>query len=246
VVNPVYFEGFMLTAFAVLMIWVIIDVRRRRELGTVGLLAMAGFSIFWQEFYVDWGAYLAWNPGFHMLPWGPSPFTTPHKPAMNLVAYPVWMTAAFLCMLALQRWARKRWPAVHPLLLSLLTAGPVLVAFNLGTEYISVAKSGLWTYVDTVGPVIESNAGTMPLLIPNVPFGLFGAVTAFLIGWTNADGRPRFEALIARPGLAQGAKRDALRAVAWVLAFNVTFWFLNVIPCMLIRIAFGEPSTLVP
>ncbi|EID15704.1 spirocyclase AveC family protein [Mycolicibacterium phlei] len=133
-VSPVYFEALMLIAFVALVAWIIIDTRRRRELGLVGLIAIAGFSIFWQEFLADWGAYLVWSPDFRMLPWGPSPLTTPSKPLMNLWAYPVFMTAAFVSMLALQRWARRRWPRIHPLLLSLLTAGPVLIAFNVATE----------------------------------------------------------------------------------------------------------------
>jgi hypothetical protein len=241
-----WFELVMSIAFVALMVWVVIDTRRRGELGFVGLLAIAGFSIFWQEFYADWGAYLLWSPDYHMLPWGSTTWTTPDKPAMNIVSYPVFMTAAFLSMLALQNWARARWPRVHPLVLSLVTAGPVLVGFNLVMEYVSVETFGLWTYVDTVGPVLHSDAGTMPLLYPNIPFGLFGAVTAFLIGWTNEEGRPRFEALIAKPGLAQGLKRDLLRAVAWVLTFNATYWLFLITPTIVVRLAFGEPSALVP
>lgn len=245
-VSPVYFEALMLIAFVALVAWIIIDTRRRRELGLVGLIAIAGFSIFWQEFLADWGAYLVWSPDFRMLPWGPSPLTTPSKPLMNLWAYPVFMTAAFVSMLALQRWARRRWPRIHPLLLSLLTAGPVLIAFNVATEYISVAMFGFWTYVDTVGPAMHSAAGTMPLLYPNIPFGLFGAMTAFLIGWTDGEGRPRFESLLAPAGLPKGIRRDARRAVAWVLTFNATYWLFLVTPCLVIRFLFGDPSSMVP
>ena len=241
-----WFELVSIVAFVALGMWVVVDTRRRGELGPVGLLAIAGFSIFWQEFYADWGAYLLWAPDFHMLPWGATPWTTPDKPAMNLTSYPVFMTSAFLSMLALQKWARGRWPGVHPLILSLATAGPVLIAFNLVMEYVSVATFGLWTYVDTIGPVLHSEAGTMPLLYPNIPFGIFGAVTAFLIGWTNGDGRPRFEALIAKPVLPQGMRRDALRALAWVLVFNVTYWLFLITPTLIVRLAFGEPSALVP
>ncbi|MEZ0351968.1 spirocyclase AveC family protein [Mycobacterium sp. pR1184] len=245
-VSPVYFEAFQLAGFVALCVYVIAGTRRRGELGYAGLLAIAGFSIFWQEFYADWGAYLKWNPDFHMLPWGPTPLTTPDKPVINLVAYPVFMATAFLSMLSLQRSVGRRWPSLHPLLLSLITAGPVLIFFNVVTEYISVATLGFWTYVDTVGPAMHSDAGTMPLLYPNIPFGLFGAVTAFLIGWSGSNGRPRFENMIIRSELPRGAKRDALRAVAWVLTFNVTYWLFLVTPCLLIRLAFGEPSTLVP
>jgi hypothetical protein len=241
-----YFELGSVVAFVALVVWVVIDTRMRGEVGVVGLLAIAGFSIFWQEFYADWGAYLLWTTDFHMLPWGSSAWTTPDKPAMNLTSYPVFMTAAFLSMLALQRWARGRWAAVNPLVLSLVTAGPVLIGFNLVMEYVSVTTLGLWTYVDTLGPVLHTEAGTMPLLYPNIPFGLFGAVTAFLIGWTNAEGRPRFEAVIAKPKLPKGIRRDALRALAWILTFNVTYWLLLVTPTIVVRLAFGEPSALVP
>ena len=185
-----YFELVSVVAFVALMVWVVLDTRRRGELGVVGLLAVAGFSIFWQEFYADWGSYLLWTPDFHMLPWGATPWTTPEKPAMNLTSYPVFMTAAFVSMLALQKWARRRWPGVHPMVLSLITAGPVLIGFNLVMEYVSVKTLGLWTYVDTIGPVLHTDAGTMPLLYPNIPFGLFGAVTAFSsVGPMRREGR---------------------------------------------------------
>ena len=241
-----WFELVMSVACGALIVWVVIETRRRSELGLVGLLAITGLSIFWQEFYADWGAYLLWSPDYQMLPWGSTTWTTPDKPAMNIVSYPVFMTAAFLSMLALQKWAHGRWPRVHPLVLSLVTAGPVLIGFNLVMEYVSVETFGLWTYVDTIGPVLHSDAGTMPLLYPNIPFGIFGAVTAFLIGWTNSEGRPRFEALIAKPGLPQGLKRDVLRAVAWMLTFNVTYWLFLITPTIVVRLIFGEPSALVP
>jgi hypothetical protein len=241
-----YFELLSLFAFLGLVGWIVVDTRRRGELGLVGLLAIAGLSIFWQEFYADWGSYLLWTHDYHMLPWGRTPLTTPDKPATNVTSYPVFMTAAFLAMLALQRWARRRWPGVHPLALSLLTAGPVLIAFNLVMEYVSVRTLGLWTYVDTLGPALHTDGGTMPLLYPNIPFGLFGAVTAFLIGWTNTEGRPRFEALIAKPDLPQGVRRDLLRALAWMLTFNVTYWLLLVTPTILVRLAFGHTSAVVP
>jgi hypothetical protein len=50
----------------------------------------------------------------------------------------------------------------------------------------------------------------------------------------------------ARPGLPQGAKRDTLRALGWILTFNVPCWLFLVTPTILLRITFGEPSTMVP
>nr|MDT0524753.1 hypothetical protein [Streptomyces sp. DSM 41633] len=98
-----WFELLMGIAFVVLVVWVVIDTRRRGELGLVGLLAIAGLSIFWQEFYADWGAYLLWSSDYHMLWWGSTTWTTPDKPTMNIWSYPVFMTAAFLAMLVLQK-----------------------------------------------------------------------------------------------------------------------------------------------
>ncbi|WP_396904564.1 hypothetical protein, partial [Mycolicibacterium phlei] len=41
-------------------------------------------------------------------------------------------------------------------------------------------------------------------------------------------------------------RRDARRAVAWVLTFNATYWLFLVTPCLVIRFLFGDPSSMVP
>jgi hypothetical protein len=85
----------------------------------------------------------------------------------------------------------------------------------------------------------------MPLVYPNIPFGLFGAVTAFLIGWTNTEGRPRFEELLTKPRLPRGLDRYATR-VGVDSHFHVTYWIFLVAPLIGLRLSFGEPSALVP
>mgnify|MGYP001618784062 CR=1 FL=1 len=241
-----FFELFWVFACLALIVALVIDTRRRRTLGVPALLAIAGLTIFWQEFYADWGAYLLWNAELHALPWGPTPLTTPHKPALNLVSYPVFMCAAFLGMLALLRFAQRHLPSTPLLLLSLITAGPVLVLFNLGTEYVSVAKLGLWTYTQTYGPALHTEAGTMPLVFPNLPFAIFGAVMSWMIASCDDSGRPRVERWM--PGLAQahGWQRESLRALAWALTFNLNYWLFLCTPLIVGRLLFGTPSMLVP
>ena len=54
---------------------------------TAALLFIGCFTMWWQEFYADWGAYLYYNPDLILLPWGPAPFTTPNKPLYVLAGY---------------------------------------------------------------------------------------------------------------------------------------------------------------
>ena len=58
------------------------------------LLFIGCWSMFWQEFYADWGAYLYYSPDLRLLPWGPTPFTTPNKPWYVVAGYG-WFWAGF-------------------------------------------------------------------------------------------------------------------------------------------------------
>lgn len=240
------FEVFWAIAFFVLLLTLVVDTQRRGALGTASLLSIAGLSIFWQEFYADWGAYLLWSSELRGLPWGPIPLMTPHKPAMNVISYPVFMCLAFLAMLAILRFARRRLPNVPLLSLSLFAAGPVLVLCNLGTEYISVTQLGLWTYTETYGPALRTEAGAMPLLFPNIPFAIFGAVTSWLIASTDVAGRPKFERLLRSSATTPAVLREAKRALSWIVVFNLSYWLFLCTPLIVGRLLFGPSSVLVP
>ncbi len=235
-----------LAILLVLMIWAFIDTKRRGYLSILTLCGIAGFSIFWQEFYADWGAYLLWSPKFHMLPWGPTPFTTPLKPVDVAITYPLFMCAAFTVMLAITGFATKKLPKIHPLIVCLMVAGPILFAINFGLETVAVAQAGQWTYVDVLGPAFQTEKGQQPILYPGIPFGLFGAVTCYLILQKDANGRPVFERLAKTERAPAGWRRQARRALSWIVTWNVSYWLFLCTPLIAIRLLFGQPNSLVP
>jgi hypothetical protein len=237
--------GSVLIALA-LLVGYGIEARRRGTLSIPALCAIAGLGIFWQEFYADWGAYLLWSPSFHMVPWKSTLWTTPDKPWFVIFSYPVFMWSAFAAMLWLTRAATRRFPSAPPLLVCLLTAGPALFAINLAFEAVSVAYAGQWSYVDVIGPALSTAKGQQPVLYPGIPFGLFGGVTCYLILQQDSAGRPRFERLLRPDRVPAGWKREALRALSWLLVWNASYWLLLCTPVIAIRELFGQASALVP
>lgn len=205
----------------------LVRARRAGRLGTAALLYVAGLSIFWQEFFADWGAYLAWSPNFAALPWDSTLWTTPHKPWFVIAAYPVFMCAAFSAMLALTRWSLR--DGERPTLARCaLTAGLPLIVINTALEYAAVSVGHLWTYVEVIGPALDAGAGQQPLLYPNLPFGAFGTVAVFLI---------------LRADRVEGGGR---RVLSWVVAGNVCYWLLLCVPLIALRELFGPASAIVP
>lgn len=235
-----------LAILAALIVWAVIDTRRRGRLSIPALCGIAGFSIFWQEFYADWGAYLLWSSKFHMIPWGSTLWTTPLKPWDVMVTYPIFMCGAFTLMLALTRAAIKKFPGVHPLLVCFLTAGPVLFAINFALEYAAVTQAGQWTYVEIIGPALLTGKGQQPILYPGIPFAIFGAIMCFLIQRHDASGFPRFERLTHPERVSSRWLREGLRAVAWIGIWNLCYWIFLCTPLIATRLLYGQPSQLVP
>ncbi len=232
--------------FVLLAIWALADARSRKELSLMALCGIGGFAISWQEFYADWGLYLLWSDRFHMLPLDAIPLTTPLKPAYVLPSYAVFMVVAFTLALALARRMIRLFSGVHPLLVCLLTAGPVLALVNFGLELYSVANAGQWNYLNVVGPAIVTAKGQQPILFPNIPFGIFGAVTSYLILKQDAAGHPAFEAL-TRPGsAAPGWRRETRRALAWAIVWNLSYLIFLTGPVVATRLIWGVPNAIVP
>jgi len=229
-----------------LIIMVIIDTRKRGELGQLGLCAIAGFSIWWQELYADWGAYLLWSDSFHMMPWGESLWTTPDKPWFLLASYPIFMTVSVSLMLWLCRKVITLVPSVNQSVICFFTAGITLILINTLLELASVSSAGQWTYVDTIGPVISTAHGLQPLLYPNIPFGIWGGVICALILMHTKEGRPGFENLFKTVNVTARLQAQSLRALSWIIVWNITYWLFLCTPLIVMRLLWGAPSTLVP
>jgi hypothetical protein len=74
-IAPVIYIIF-LTAF-------LLGCREKGRLSVNGLVFLSSTTMFWQEFYADWGAYLHWNSDLRLLPGRKTLWTTANKPVLS-------------------------------------------------------------------------------------------------------------------------------------------------------------------
>ena len=92
--------------------------KRRGYPSQTGLIFLSSTTMFWEEFYADWGAYLLWNTEFAMMPWGRIPYTTPSKPWYVLPCYGRFYTVILPGSMKIFKSLRKNepewryWPAM--------------------------------------------------------------------------------------------------------------------------------------
>lgn len=226
------FELFWITAALLLLSYSIYDSHRSAKLSRHLLFFICGGSLFWQEFYADWGVFLIWNTDFHMMPWGKTLWTIENKPWFNIAAYPVFMWAAFTCISVFLSRVKCADRPLQLLIICAMVAGPTLYGFNVVTEYLAVAKAGLWTYTDTIGPALRTEAGTMPLLYPSIPFAMFAVLLAFLQHYRNAKGQLHIEEVFSKKNLND---RPIAKIFFWILVWNSCYWLALCTPLILIR-----------
>jgi hypothetical protein len=218
---------------------------KNRRIPLFGLMLVAGSSGFWQEFFADWGAYVAWNPQFERLPfWGEMAFTTPVKPMFMPFSWGWWFAVSIPLLTSLVLLLKRKFPARSVYALSFLTAFPLFLAYQIYVEGSSVAN-GWWTYDSVIGPALESEQGRLPLIFPLL-IGLWAAWFVGLLADRNAEGFMAHEVRLGAAAKPAGWRREWARLWSMALLFQVTFLAINLVPAMLGRILFGGPSALVP
>ena len=226
------FELFWVITALALLSYGIFDSRKKGKLSRHLLYFICGGSIFWQEFYADWGAFLVWNEGFHMMPWGKTLWSIEHKPWFNIAAYPVFMWAAFTSIALLIKNFDTASNAKKLFIICATIAGPTLYFFNVVTEYLAVAQAGLWTYTNTIGPALRTDAGTMPLLYPGIPFALFAVILAFLLHYQNDKGQAQIEKILCKRHLDD---TPVAQVLFWIAIWNSCYWLALCTPLIIIR-----------
>jgi hypothetical protein len=235
----------------------VIFLARARRSGTLSLTALVFFgaiTMFWQEWYTDWGAYLRYNEHFHLMPWGTTFWTTPNKPWAVIASYG-WFFAAGLPLIvwACTRVARRRAVARGavfdgrvPLGVVAAVAGPLFWIGDILAEGL-FTKLNWYQYTRTTGPAISSSSrGSFPVLYPAVLFVVWAIVTIWLLSQPGPDGLRPHERFMRVDRVRPGARRELARFAAMAVFLNVSFWFLLVFPSILVRVAFGSSSSLVP
>lgn len=244
-VNPWMMETGSIIFWCVLAAASTILALRRRRLSLVALCLIGATSTFWQEFFGDWGAYVAWNPRFDRLPlWGEMAFTTPVKPLFIPFSWGWWFAVTIPLLVSLVAWLGRKLPAPSTTALAFLIAFPLFLAYQLYVEGSSVAN-GWWTYDVVVGPALTSDKGQLPIIFP-VLLGLWAAGLVALLARRDGEGFWWHERRLGVPRLAAGAKRELARAGAFALLFQLSMFAINIGPAIVGRLLFGGPSLLVP
>jgi hypothetical protein len=213
---------------------------------TAALLFVGALTMFWQEFYADWGAYLYYNPDLALIPWGDTPFTTPNKPWYVIAGYGWFYAAALPGMLALLGWLRRKQPRM-PYAASLVVAA--LIPFYLWNLITADALSFLtnwYQYLHPIGPSIHTAKGALPLLYPAFPFVLFAPLVVWSLDRRDDDGRTWFERLCGAQAEPKTGAAQLGQVGAWVVGMNLMYAATLTVPLVLVRVLFLPASSIVP
>jgi hypothetical protein len=244
-VNPGVMETGSFWIWGSLALLAIVWTLKDRKLPLFGLVLIAATSSFWQEFFGDWGAYVAWNPAFARLPlWGEMPFTTPVKPLFIPFSWGWWFAISIPLLVALVRWLHSKLPGLSITALSMLTAFPLFLAYQVYVEGSSVAN-GWWTYDSVIGPSLESPKGRLPLIFPLL-IGLWAGWFVSMLAKRNAAGFMPYELRFGAASKPAGFSRELSRVWAMIVLFQITFFIFNTAPPIIGRLLFGATSLLVP
>ena len=244
-VNPWMMETGSFCIWGALLLLTLIWTLKDKRLPLFGLVLIAATSSFWQEFFGDWGAYVAWNPAFARLPfWGEMAYTTPVKPLFIPFSWGWWFAISIPLLVALTRWLHGKFPTLSIPLIAMATAFPLYLVYQINVEGSSVAN-GWWTYDVVIGPALESEKGRLPLLFPLL-IGLWAGLFVAILGKRDANGFMPHEVRMGVPVKAAGLSRELARLWAMIVVFQITFFVVNIAPALIGRTLFGGPSLLVP
>jgi hypothetical protein len=231
--------------FVVVGTWAILDTRRNRRLSLLTLALVAGTSMWWQEWFGDWGSYLIYNPKFHLIPWHTSLWTTPNKPWSVIPAYGWYYAIIFPFILFVVSRIRQARPTWNRHLTTITVALVLFYAWDLAVEGVA-SQMGWWSYTHTFGPALNSSKGSFPLLFPILVFCLFGVVATWIMDQRDDRGRFVFEAMVGVPRVAEGWRRETARAATWVVTLNGLYVVLLIAPVVFWRQVWGPVSHIVP
>ena len=243
--NPWMMETGSIIFWCVLAAISVVLTLRYKRLLLMPLLLIAATSGFWQEFFGDWGAYVAWNPHFARLPfWGEMAFTTPVKPLFIPFSWGWWFAISLSALVMVVRFVHAKVPAISTTVAAFVIALPLFTLYQIYVEGTSVAN-GWWTYDVVIGPSLQSPKGRLPLIF-DVELAFWAALVIALVAARDARGFFWHERKLGVDTIAPGFKREAARAGAFMLMFQVTMFAINIAPAIIGRLLFGGPSLLVP
>ncbi|MBU1054896.1 MAG: spirocyclase AveC family protein [Proteobacteria bacterium] len=246
--NPsfIWIQEIIIPIISIIMLTLFIRQSFRAKALTFGaLLYISATTMFWQEWYCDWGAYLLFNPAFSLMPWGSTLWTAPNKPWAIILSYGPFFTTIYLLMLALINKFHNKYPNLEKNRWILVVVIPSFYLFDLLFEGFA-ASQGWWSYTDYIGPALATERGNFPVVYPIILFVFYGLITTWMLLRNSPDERVRFESWFGVEGIKAGWKRELTRLVAWIVVMNGLFIIFLSGPLVAVRELFGNPSLLVP
>jgi hypothetical protein len=242
---PWIFE-YVLSALGVILVGFFIRASIRAGELTFPLLVTVGCAtMWWQEWYADWGAYLLYSPKFHLMPWGATPWASPNKPWFMPFAYAWYYGLVYIGMTGAIFALRRKRPKSGKLASVLVIGIPFFYLWDLIVESGSVGL-GYWTYFDTFGPSIKFASTAISLVHPLILFTIYGVIVAYVLADRDERGHAMFESVFRVTSVHPGWRRESARLVAYVIAMNALYLVFMSIPMILVRELFGHPNPFVP
>jgi len=243
---PIYTELMWIIIFTLCIVGMIWRHRGKKELNNSALMFIGATSMFWQEFFNNWGGYLLYSPDLHLFPWGSSWWTAPNKPIFLLFSYGPFFTLFYSVFIGLNLRAKKLFPSIPLFAVSVVVCAPLFWLWNYFVDGTSV-KNGVWNYMAAWGPVqvIDGNKFE-PLVWPMLPFALYAAAVAYCLTRQDENGHPTFLRLGRPERYAAGWPRETVRAVTSIIWWNAMYWFGFTMWINLVRQLFLPSSPHVP
>ena len=228
-------------------IFFVIQTKRNRRLSVPALLFIGTTTMFWQEFYADWGAFLYYNQSFVELPWwGRSAYTTPNKPLFVVFGYGWFYAGAFPGLLLVLSRVRRRLPSWPRWIVVVGVVGPLFFAWNLTAADGAAFLGHWWNYIQSYGPTVHTSQGQLAFLYPALTYVAYAVLTLGIIDVIDANGQCWFERRAGLCADGSGWRYEARRAVTWAVGMNVFYAAFFTIPTVLTRLLFFGSNPLIP
>lgn len=238
------------------------------------MIAIAAASTWWMETAGDWGQHLLYSPTFnhYHVDWA---ISAPHNPMWMPFTYAIYWAGHTWAILRLAQWYQKRHAGVSLGKAIMVFTVPLTFVWNIAVEG-TAAYMGYWTYNPPIGPYLDMGRGFFPLMWPMLTMFIWPNLISWLVGLPEEQGLNQLEKFVglgrwrataatqlpaakvgamavAGGGTASvavarqgGMSFEALRLLAWIVVFNVTFFVALVVPLIGVRLLTNWGSFYLP
>jgi len=232
--------------FLVVVTQIIRGWQRRGYPSVHALVCLSAVSMFWQEFYADWGAYLYYNDAFWQMPWGSTLWTTPNKPWYTVTAYGWFYSAVLPGTVTFFKWVRTKKPEWSYNFTMITTVLIPFYLWNLLSADLTALYTFYFHYLKIIGPGLTTSRGTVPLMYPAFPFCTFGPFVVWSLDNRDSQGRTWFERWFGSAARPLDTAGQIKQVVAWCLGMNIMYLCCLTVPLVTIRSLFLPSSTVIP